>query len=258
VRDRRARSGFTLIELVVSFALLGLLTVLALGVITSIQQPTTEVILRADMTTKGIGSAALMLREIEGGIFSGAATTVGPYVSGDIPVPDAGVIFSVSDPGDGSEEVVNTTGDPKVSFGDAIKFQPVTEVAGSTYDVAGEAANVGGAVVYAFVLQDPGDGDRDGLINEWTLVRVSNAGATVTTIMTDIANQDQFGPTTAYEVAHPALQDVYYPHFTLEHPATLRVRFTAAAQTGYDTSSQTREFSLVTFDRSVFLRNQAP
>jgi hypothetical protein len=253
----------------VAFALLGLLTALALGVITSMQQPTTEVMLRADMTTKGIGGTALMLREIEGGVYIDAANTVGNYASGGVPGITFPAPVAFVDPLDGSEEVTVPGSTPDMSYDNAVKFKPLTEAGGTTYVTTGTGSTTfeGSEVAYAFIPVETGgtDADRDGLIDEWKLVRM--VGTTeVITIIDNIVDQGQFGPATlappaaasAYKAAHPALQDIYAPHFTLEHPSTLRVRFTTGAQTGYDTTTQTREFSLVTFDRTVFLRNQEP
>ncbi len=259
---RRATSGFTLIELVVAFALLGLLTALALGVITSIQQPTTEVVLRADITTKGIGGAALLVRELEGGSYLGATQTVATCdAAGNATgweTPTLGLTVAAAAGLLVPEEL---TVDGDLSVGQAVQFSRIVEIAGSTFTVSPTPGKNEEAtpVTFSFVPDEAADGadnDRDGLIDEWKLVRISSSGTVE--ILQNLANTVQFGSGSAYKTAHPALQDVCNPHFSLEHPSSLRVRFTTAAQTGYDTTTQTRQFSLVTFDKTVFLRNQAP
>lgn len=221
MRTSSANSGFTLIEIVVAFALLMVLVMLALGVISGMQGPATEVTLRADMDAKGNATFNLLREELQSGNYEDPEQTVGDYSGGDV------INF-------------RALGDP----GPAIKTQTITGVTGSPPDLTPE---LGDEVIYAFVQGPAGDGDRDGLSGEWRLVRVSPPGGEEITIQPDICDPSQPGVPTGVTVLTPS--------FEINDTGCLHVCFTLAKQTGYDTRTNTRLYSFVSYDRSVELRN---
>ena len=69
-----------------------------------------------------------------------------------------------------------------------------------------------------------------------------------------IAQRDRFRGQTGV----PTGVTVLTPSFQVSAGGSLRVRFTLAKQTGYDTRTQTRLYSFVNYDREITLRNSTP
>lgn len=226
-------------ELVVAFALLAILMVLALGVITSLQEPTTEVTVRAGMSTKGIGTSNFLIQELQGGAYDADPTLfMGVYTTTAVTTTLSGAF---------DQETYDLTRDVATTPLDYTTAKCVAFRTTTGYDVDGNPV-LGDTVTFAFEADDTGDGDRDGLVDEWRLIRVSpTATGTPIVIQKDIANAAQsgdFGST------------VLDPEFSLEHPAILRFRYTVAQQSGYDTRTHKRRFVLATFNQTIFLRNK--
>lgn len=221
------RRGFTLIEIVVAFSLLAVLVVLSLSVISNMSGPTTEVTLRADMSNKGNATSSLLIRELQGGTFSTPDAIVASY-TGTSYVTD----YSVVDPTAHSDSPPRDKAIKFASFG---SFTPPDTIV------------PGPDVIFAFEPDDSGDGDRDGLQNEWRLIRISPPGSSPVIIQKDICAGAQ--PNLPVGVS------VEDPYFELSWPASLRVVFSLAKQTGYDTQTQTRLYSVLRFEHTIHLRN---
>lgn len=209
--------GMTLIEVIIATAISGFLLMLALLATQAVGPAASETSLRAHQVERANAALRVLETELSGGSFTGGPNaTVFAYSSGALGAPGAG--------------------DP--STGEAIQYNTIT----------GYTAGIGvttdpNPIVFAFVPGDVNDDDRDGLTNEWRLVRIQNGNEV--TILNDIANAAQ--PNSPVAINNPT--------FSLTKPSNLRVRFSVMRSVRFDTTAGVREYAVYTIDKTINLRN---
>jgi prepilin-type N-terminal cleavage/methylation domain-containing protein len=152
---RIGRSGFTLLEVLVSTVVLVVLVGLALGALSETSQPVIEGSVRSYLTTQGDAVLGQLDRELSSGSYTGASQVVGNWTYSGTNV--GGGTFTADGAGGTSTRCP------------AIQFQPITG-----WDTTNQVALTGATVTYAFIA----DGSN------LKLVRISNGLAV--DVLTDI------------------------------------------------------------------------
>tara|TARA_R110002072_G_scaffold126279_4_gene263080 strand:+ start:731 stop:1366 length:636 start_codon:yes stop_codon:yes gene_type:complete len=207
----------TLIEIVIASVLLSILAMMSL---VSIQASGTQAHMtsnRADIYRRGNSTIVRLERELEGGSYTGQDNAVGTYNVGP--------------------QTVNFLAAGSAGC-TAIQFDKITG-----YDAVANAQTTGATVIYAFEPADVADGDNDGLVSEFRLVRVSN-GVKVT-IQDNILATGQPGIPSGVAVASPT--------FLLTAPSNLQITFSLGTVVGFAGGQRTLTATTVT--RNLNLRN---
>lgn len=220
MKRQSRRAGFTLIEILVASTFLAGLMILTLGTIRSSAQPIAETTVRAEVFTQAKSRINVMTFTLEGC----KNASVGSL---------SGSTFTAG--ADQHTDPVNES-----YIGRAIQFQRVLGyVPTNSPPETLEAASI-----YAFVAD--GTFQDAASTPKLKLVRILPNGYRVD-LLTNIPQR------SAITAGNPPTSTG--PHFWLNAPSELEIRFSIWRQTDYDTSTQQRRFMQVDFVRKVQLRN---
>lgn len=218
------RAGFSLLEIMVSMAVLAIILAMTLGLLSETRAPIAEGTLKANLTTAANAALDRMERELSSAAFA-SISPVGTWNTGTLTLEPA------------------STGGTAT----AIQFEPITGW------VSGAGVQKSPAVTYAFTTEavrarseaiDGVDNDSDGLIDELRLVRISN-GLTVD-VLSDIVNVGYVGAGNAPASEKPTIEQLNFGAGVRDR---LVVTFTVAGRVG-----ATRYMKL-TVSRTIHLRN---
>lgn len=214
----RGRAGHSLVEIVVVVAVAAVLVLMAVGALHASTRPTLEGSTRARLLAEGDAAIARIERELASADYAGVTQVVGTW---------DGTTFTASPTGTGT----------------ALQFFPI-----AGWDGPSSTIQTDPAVIYVLrpASSDPANGvddDRDGLVDEMQLVRISTASGLAVVLLEDVV-----GASAADPAERPGFTQVGFAA-TPPQRAGLEVRFTLARRIDHE------QVMAITFAKVVSLRN---
>jgi len=234
------RRGLTLIEVMVSMALLAVLMGMALIAFSNAAEPLARTSARSDLTVQAAGALNRVVEELEGAVYTSATQMIGDY--------DQATGTMTFDPTDDGETLstdlidndLDGFVDEEERWGRAISFSRIL-----AFDNAGNPV-LDSPTVYAFLPEEAQNGiddDRDGRVDELNLVRIQDGESVV--LLREVRNE---GAIVANGVA-PS------PYFHLVAPSYLELNVRMRQRVGFNQTNNVYEFTSLEFAREINLRN---